>query len=105
MDTQTLVHQLQRLKPKYESAGFTILGIFGSVARGSATIKSDIDILYSINDIQSYLLRYRGWDAVNHIVETKNELIKDLGNDIDFVDISTLSEIGKKYILHDLIYV
>ena len=88
-----------------EKTDFTILGIFGSYARDEGDENSDIDILYKIEDIKNYLSKYNGWEAINHIVETKKNLSKLLDRDIDFVDIESLNSIGREYILKDLKYV
>jgi predicted nucleotidyltransferase len=97
--------KLQTIKDRYKDDGFSIIGIFGSVARDEAKESSDIDILYKIDNIDEYLKKYSGWDSINHIVETKEKLEKELNNKVDFVDIQTLNNVGKKYILKDLIYV
>lgn len=105
MTKDYILQKLKELKPKYEAEGFEILGLFGSYARDEATENSDIDILYKIPNMSEYLQKYKGWSAINHIVETKESLCKTLHKKVDFVDIETLNEIGKKYILSDLVYV
>ena len=55
--------------------------------------------------MSEYLQKYDGWSAINHIVETKQSLSQTLHKKVDFVDIETLNEIGKKYILSDVVYV
>ena len=41
---QEILDKIKVLKNKYEPEGFLIIGIFGSVARGEASKKSDIDL-------------------------------------------------------------
>jgi uncharacterized protein len=105
MTKEDISQKLKLLKPKYENEGFILLGFFGSYARGEANEQSDIDILYKIKDINQYLQKYHGWNAINHIVDTKEALKRDLQKEIDFVDVETLSTVGKKYILADVVNV
>lgn len=105
MTKEEILQILKELKPKYEAEGFEILGLFGSYARGEATESSDVDILYKIPNMSEYLQKYDGWNAINRIVETKESLSQTLHKKVDFVDVETLSEIGKKYILSDVVYV
>ena len=105
MTKEEILQILKELKPKYEAEGFEILGLFGSYARDEATESSDVDILYKIPNMSEYLQKYDGWNAINHIVETKQSLSQTLHKKVDFVDIETLNEIGKKYILSDVVYV
>ena len=100
-----LLDKIKNLKPKLHDEGFELLGVFGSFARNEETSNSDIDLLYKIENTNSYLEKYQGWDSILHIVETKNFIQKELKRDIDFVDRDTLNDIGKEHILKDLIYV
>ncbi len=104
-NTLDLIEKLKSLKLKYSQEGFELLGIFGSYARNEANANSDIDILYKISNTAEYLEKYSGWSAINHIIDVKQQLKDDLDTDIDFVDIESLNNIGKKYILSDVIYV
>ena len=103
MTKDDIAQKLKLLKPKYENEGFILLGFFGSYARDEATDQSDIDILYKINDINQYLEKYSGWNAINHIVDTKEALKRDFQKEIDFVDVETLNAVGQKYILRDVV--
>lgn len=105
MTKNDIAQKLILLKPKYENEGFVLLGFFGSYARSEENEQSDIDILYKIKNMNEYLAQYSGWNAINHIVEMKEELKRDLQKEVDFVDVETLSVIGKKYILSDIVNV
>jgi len=100
-----LLQKLKKLKPELDNKGFELLGVFGSYARDEEKPNSDIDLLYKVKDIKSYLEKYQGWDSILHIVETKEFLKKELNKNVDFVDKATLNDIGKEYILKDLVYV
>ena len=101
---EEIVSTLRSLKPKYASEGFTILGLFGSYARNEATEKSDIDILYDLDD-RIFLEKYKGFSAVNRLASIKDELKAVFHTDIDIADVTTLNKVGKKYILPDTLYV
>lgn len=105
LTTFKILQTLKTLKPALQKEGFTILGIFGSYARDEADKSSDIDILYKIEDMDSYLSKYSGWEAINHIVEIKEKLMSIFQTDVDFVDIETLNTVGKEYILKEIKYV
>lgn len=100
-----LLYKLKELKPKLQREGFELLGVFGSYARDEETSKSDIDLLYKINDMDAYLKKYEGWDSILHIVKIKEFLKKELKKDVDFVDRDTLSSIRVKFILKDLVII
>lgn len=100
-----LLDQIKKLKPKLHDEGFELLGVFGSVARDEERSDSDIDLLYKIEDTNKYLDKYKGWDSILHIVETKDFIQKELKRDVDFVDQDTLDSLAKEHILKDLIYV
>jgi len=101
----TLIEKLKALKANLKEDNFILMGVFGSFARGEERPNSDVDLLYKIDDIESYLKKHSGWDSINHIVQTKQIIEKHLNKKVDFVDIECLNEIGKEHILKDLIYV
>jgi len=93
---------IKEAKNELLSEGFVILGIFGSQARNEAKESSDIDILYRL-DAKKFLSRYGGFRAYARIDEIKETLAARLHKDVDLADADALNEIGKKYILKDLV--
>jgi len=93
---------IQEAKNEFLDEGFVIIGIFGSQARGEAKPTSDIDILYRL-DAPKFLSKYGGFRAFSRIDEIKESLKNRLRKDVDLADVDTLNEIGKKYILKDLV--
>ncbi len=90
---------LKSIKPKYEKDGLIILGIFGSVAKGTKSDFSDIDIAYHINH-KKFSQNYKdGFSKVLKIESIKEELQEVLKYKVDFI-----SDNNHK-ILKDLIYV
>lgn len=93
---------IQEAKNEFLDEGFVIIGIFGSQARGEAKPTSDVDILYRL-DAPKFLSKYGGFRAFSRIDEIKESLKNRLRKDVDLADVDTLNEIGKKYILKDLV--
>jgi len=91
------------LKNRYADDGILILGVFGSYARGEETEKSDIDLLYSCTELA--FKKYSGWEIFPVLEKVKTELSQELGHKVDLADYDALSEIGKKYILPEVVYV
>ena len=98
-----IISKIRKIKEKYNSKGFIILGIFGSYARNEETAKSDIDILYEMT--QQFYDRYPGWDVFSVIEEIEKEIENSLGKKIDLTDLNALKKIGRKYILPEVQYV
>jgi len=94
---------IEALKKRYAAEGFIILGIFGSFARGDETENSDIDILYEMTEL--FLGKYPAWDAYARIEDIKAEIEAALGRKVDLADKNALREVGKKYILPEVVYV
>ncbi len=93
---------IQEAKSELLDDGFVIIGIFGSQARNEAKPSSDVDILYRL-DAPKFLSKYGGFRAYARIDEIKELLKTRLHKDVDLADADTLNEIGKKYILRDLV--
>ena len=93
---------IQEAKKELLDEGFVIIGIFGSEARGEAKPNSDVDILYRL-DTRKFLSKYGGFRAYSRIDEIKELLKSRLHKDVDLADADALNEIGKKYILKDLV--
>jgi len=105
MTKEEIIDKLISIKPKLEKEGFIIYGIFGSYARGDYTNSSDIDIFYSLKDPHKFTQINGGFGAFSKIREVKDFLVDEFAKDVDFVDRSSLSRTGEKYILGELVYV
>ena len=91
---------LKQAKHKYGKEGFKIVGVFGSYARNDATKGSDVDILYELDD--SFIKRYKGFDAFARLSAIKQELKNLFGVDVDIAAKSGLSRTAQKYVMRDL---
>jgi predicted nucleotidyltransferase len=102
-DQNEIISKLKIIKEKYDDEGFIILGYFGSFARGDQDIKSDIDILYKLND--TAIEKYPGFRFMELYGKAKADLERELGLKVDLAERNSLSSIGEKYILPEVRYV
>ena len=89
-----LKDELPALKSQYPIKD---LGIFGSVARGDNTLKSDIDILVEFNKNHNM--------GLFEFIGLEQDLSDLLGKKVDLVMKSGLKPAIKKYVLKNIIYV
>jgi predicted nucleotidyltransferase len=100
---KSTIELLKKAKKHYANEGFNIIGLFGSYARGEATNRSDLDILYELNE--KFIKKYSGFLAFYRLNEIKGELKKLFKVDVDISAKSGLSRTAQKYIMRDLKYV
>lgn len=97
MTKKEILVTLKNIKSDYSDLGIDIIGIFGSVAKGNATEKSDLDILY---DTQK---------GIENLYEKKQILRKKIettfGVKVDLASRKYLKPYIKDEIMKDLIYV
>jgi predicted nucleotidyltransferase len=70
----------------------TSIGLFGSMARGEATEKSDIDLIVKFGKRKSLL----------GVVKLERELSDALGRKVDLLTEASISPYIRDHILHDL---
>ena len=49
MNKETIIDNLHHFNNKYKTEGFQFVSLFGSYARGTEDLFSDIDLTYTIN--------------------------------------------------------
>ena len=103
MNRNEVLQKLSTLKPLLREDGIVLLGIFGSYARNEQSDESDIDILYTLKNPRQFAKKHGGFGAFSKLREIKEDLTKVLGKEIDFVEKSSLSRTGRKYILEELV--
>ncbi|MGD9970486.1 MAG: nucleotidyltransferase family protein [Sulfuricurvum sp.] len=94
--------KLRVLCSRFSSEGFVIVGISGSYARGEESADSDVDLLYEIPDPAEFAERHGGFGSFSKILEIKREIENEIALPVDLISLSSLNEIGQKYILKDL---
>ena len=82
---ENLLTMLKKLKPKYESEGILLLGLFGSYAQNKQTPFSDIDIIYHL-DYEKFSQKYQdGFSKLIRLDEIKKDLENQFKTKVDFV--------------------
>lgn len=83
---EEILNTLQKVKPIYEEEGISILGLFGSYAKGTQNDFSDIDIAYKL-DYKKMAERQNKnvFNVLFRINEIQKELQKELKKRVDFV--------------------
>ena len=102
MDNSSILEHLSFLKEKLSSKGIVQLGLFGSFAKDSQTIYSDIDIAIKKDKI---VLEKNGiyfyFELLNSI---KTSMQKKFHRNVDIFDLDSTSEL-KNSIEKELLYV
>ena len=105
MNKEEILQAIVALKPLLKKEGITLLGVFGSFARGDYHSESDVDILYDIDDPKTFAQKFGGFAAFTKLEEFKEMIAERLGRKVDFVAKKGLNSISEKYVMRDLLYV
>jgi len=94
---------LQTLKPELLAQGIISLGLFGSVAKDTNNINSDIDIVYETSD--KFINKYKGWSAFTYLnTHLRDKISKKFQTNVDMFDLNSSSSIKEK-IKNEALYV
>jgi predicted nucleotidyltransferase len=86
---------LQTLKPELQAQGIISLGLFGSVAKSTNTVDSDIDIVYETSDI--FINNYKGWSAFTYLnTHLRDKIANKFNTHVDMFDLNSSSSIKEK---------
>jgi len=98
MNKQNILDYLKSNKQRYSNQfGVKFIGLFGSFARDEADEKSDIDILYEIEENRKL--------SIFEYLKLIAELESKFHAKIDLLRTATLKPHIKNYIYRDLVYV
>jgi len=92
-----IIESLKLLNNKYQKTGFKIIGLFGSYARETNDLFSDIDLTYSIDHDKFY--KDDAFAKLAKIEDIKNELQNQFHTKIDLIPANTKN----KYLQNSLI--
>lgn len=96
MNLQTIVSAIRQHKQELRAFGLRRVGIFGSVASGLATGKSDVDLLLDFDpDKKTYRNFFRGTECLESLLQRP----------VDAVTPQGLSPHIKPYVERDITYV
>ena len=94
-DKNEVLNFLKTLKPKLFSEGIVSLGVFGSVAKETNTLHSDIDIVYETSDI--FINNHKGWNAFTYLnTHLRNKISKKFNTHVDMFDLNSSSSLKDK---------
>ena len=94
---------LQTLKPELFKEGIITLGLFGSVAKETNNLNSDIDIVYETSD--KFISKYKGWNAFTYLnTNLRDKIANKFKTDVDMFDLNSSSSIKDK-IKNEALYV
>ena len=85
MMDDVLINRLVSLGKRYEDEGVSIVGIFGSMAEGTADEYSDVDIAYRL-DYEKFFSQYKdGFSQLIRLEDIQKELSHILKKPVDFI--------------------
>lgn len=93
---------LTTIKPQLQENGIEQVGLFGSYARNSATLTSDIDIAIKLD--KNYLDKNDVWNYFNEINKIKRMVYNKFQIKSDIFDLDS-SSVFKDKILKEILYV
>lgn len=101
-EKSTIIAFLKEIKAELAADGIAAIGLFGSIARGDATVYSDIDI--AINKENGYLSKRSAYDYFEEVAKIKSLIQKKFRRNSDVFDLDSVS-VMRDEIMKDLIYV
>jgi predicted nucleotidyltransferase len=84
MDKSEVIAKLREHEPELKAAGVTRLALFGSVARGEASVQSDVDLMAEFDSGREFSLLDR--------VRLENRLADLLGVPVDLTPANSLKD-------------
>lgn len=88
---EEILKNIELLNKKYQDRGFRIFSLFGSYARGTQDIFSDIDLTYSID--HNKFFKDDAFAKLAKIEEIKNELEKKFHTKVDLIPSNTKNKL------------
>ena len=86
---------LKTLKPELYAQGIISLGLFGSIAKGTNSAVSDIDIVYETSD--TFINNYKGWSAFTYLnTHLRDKIANKFHTNVDMFDLNSSSSIKEK---------
>ncbi len=99
MQKENILNYLGNIKSELMKNGIEKIGLFGSFARGSADLYSDIDIV--IKTSPSFVQKFKGVDSFIYLDDLRKDIEKKFQRKVDICDESGLEN---RFIIKDAIY-
>ncbi|ASM37992.1 MAG: nucleotidyltransferase domain-containing protein [Campylobacter sputorum] len=100
-----ILDYLRSLKPELQEIGINKIGLFGSYAKGTNDIASDIDITIESNADVIIKKTGSGINALMFLDDLRQNIQKKFKISVDLCDTATMSKEKKDKILAGVIYV
>ena len=84
LDKNEILNYLREIKPQLQEVGIDRIGIFGSVAKETADMMSDIDIV--IHTTPAFVARFKGAEGFIYLDGLRKKLEKRFGRKVDLCD-------------------
>ena len=98
-----ILNFLKILKPTLYAEGIVSLRIFGSIAKDTQILNSDIDIVYETSDI--FINKHKGWNAFTYLnTHLRDKISEKFHTPIDMFDLNSSSALKDK-IKNEALYV
>jgi len=101
--TPLILEKIKQIKSKYEKEGFVVLGLFGSYARNSEDIFSDIDIAYKID--HNKFFKDDAFKKLLRLEEIKKELELYFHKKVDIISINSNNHRLNKSIKKEMVLI
>lgn len=105
LNKDQILNHLKEIKPKLTKDGIVNLGLFGSYAKDTNDIASDIDIALETTDF--FRQKFKGFEAIIYLENLRDDLEKHFKKNVDFCNIAGFKNSPEKkdIILDKVIYV
>ena len=87
MDKNTILNILQQYNQQHQSNGFSFVSLFGSYARGTQDMFSDVDVTYTLDHDLFY--KDDGFAKLEKLEEIKKYLESTLHKKVDMIPFNT----------------
>jgi len=94
LDKETILAHLAAIKPTLRKKGVVSIALFGSFAKDTPTVYSDIDI--AIKKEKDFLNRFGPYDYFDLIESLKSELINNFHRPVDIFDLDSVSSMKEE---------
>ena len=103
MNKKIILDTLHHFNDEHKNNGFEFVSLFGSYARGTEDIFSDIDLTYKINHKIFY--KDNAFAQLEKIQEIKKTLEKEFHKKIDLIPANTTNKIIQNTLLKEQIII
>jgi len=103
MNKETILKNLHSFNNTHKDDGFVLVSLFGSYARGTQDMFSDIDLTYKIN--HNIFFKDDAFAKLSKIDEIKKELEHKFHKKVDLIPANTKNEQIQKTLEHEQIII